>query len=134
MLTNNSNYLSGNRDKLGTRDYLKKKKSQQAFLMKAKLNSQLNDQLKYLQSRKSQSKLSSSLVEIEHKDSSKRIASLEITQPDGQISQFPSSKQAPTRNNKNIGHCWSERNINLAGDAAKLQKYRKFSSNAEIRE
>ncbi len=54
--------------------------------MKAKLNSQLNDQLKYLQSRKSQSKLSSSLVEIEHKDSSKRIASLEITQPDGQIS------------------------------------------------
>ncbi len=75
--------------------------------MKAKLNSQLNDQLKYLQNRKSQTKLSSSLLEIEHKDSNKRLASLEITQPDAQIGEFPSNKQGHSRNNKNIGHCWS---------------------------
>lgn len=44
------------------------------------------------------------------------------------------TKASINKQKKNIGHCWSERNMTLINDQSKLQKYRKFSSNAELGE
>lgn len=41
------------------------------------------------------------------------------------------SKASINKQKKNIGQCWSERNVNLINDATKLQKYRKFSSHVD---
>lgn len=42
------------------------------------------------------------------------------------------TKGSVNKQKKNIGHCWSERNMTLINDSSKMQKYRKFSSNAEM--
>ena len=41
MIINNSSYANSSKDKGYNRDYLKKKKSHEAFYVKAKLNSQM---------------------------------------------------------------------------------------------
>lgn len=58
-----------------------------------------------------------------------RLASLEVSD----ISVVDNLISKPTKQKKpNIGHCWSERNVSLVADPSKMQKYRKFSSNAEL--
>lgn len=41
MIINNSSYVNPSKDKSYNRDYLKKKKSHEAFYVKAKLNAQM---------------------------------------------------------------------------------------------
>ena len=41
MIINNSSYVNPSKDKSYNRDYLKKKKSNEAFYVKAKLNAQM---------------------------------------------------------------------------------------------
>lgn len=73
MLINNPGYSTSLKERLPNRDYLKKKKSQEAFYIKAKINSQLAEQLKYL-NRKPHPK-NASIVEIPTKDDARRACS-----------------------------------------------------------
>jgi hypothetical protein len=131
----NSSYGTGTKDKNCNREYLKKKKSHEAFYIKAKTNSQLGEQLKYLQSRKSQARVSTSLIEINPKEDCKRVGSMEMGASElCTLDNIIPTKASINKQKKNIGHCWSERNMTLINDSSKLQKYRKFSSNAEMGE
>jgi hypothetical protein len=73
MIINSPGYASSLKERLPNRDYLKKKKSQEAFYIKAKLNSQLAEQLKYL-SRKPHPR-TTSIVEVPTKEDPRRVCS-----------------------------------------------------------
>lgn len=94
----------------------------------------MEGQLKYLQSRKSQARVSTSLVEINQKEDPKRVSSLEMGSELCNLENIIPTKALINKQKKNIGHCWSERNMTLINDSSKMQKYRKFSSNAEMGE
>jgi hypothetical protein len=136
MIINSSGYGGSSKERNSNRDYLKKKKSQEAFYIKAKLNSQLGEHLKYLHPRKSQAKVSTSMVEISTKEDPRRACS-SLEMGSGELSVLDGMQAVRASANKqkrNVGHCWSERNMTLLNDVSKMQKYRKFSSNAELGE
>lgn len=107
MIINNPGYSGSLKERHPNRDYLKKKKSQEAFYIKAKLNSQLAEQLRYL-SRKPHPRNTSN-VEIPSKEDPRRACnSLEMPCSELQGLDGPQPSRASTSKQKrDIGHCWS---------------------------
>jgi hypothetical protein len=130
MIISAGSYASSLKEKGYNRDYLKKKKSQEAFYVKAKLSSQLGEHIKPLHLRKPQPR-GSSLAYIKEE---RRVGSLEMPFSDISVLESMGPAKPSAGRQKNIGHCWSERNVSVVSDPSKLQKYRKFSSNAELGE
>ena len=64
------------KEKSYNREFIKKKKSQEAFLTKPKFNPYHYESVKMVQPRKSQPRISNSSLEITPKDAFKRMASL----------------------------------------------------------
>jgi hypothetical protein len=107
MIINNPGYGGSLKERHPNRDYLKKKKSQEAFYIKAKLNSQLAEQLKYL-SRKPNTR-NISTVEIQPKEDPRRACS-SLEMPCGELQGLDGAqpaRESTSKQKRNIGHCWS---------------------------
>jgi len=88
--------------------------------------------------KKKQSRVSTSCLEIYPSSSKKElrsVGSLEINSGELSIIEEarPSRSTTNNKSKKNIGHCFSERNIVVNPSQNRLFKYRKFSSNAELK-
>lgn len=64
------------KEKNYNRDYIRKKRSQEAFLTKAKIGNQLTEHSKYLQPRKTQTRMSTSLLDVCPSEVFRRVDSL----------------------------------------------------------
>lgn len=107
MIINNPGYGGSLKERHPNRDYLKKKKSQEAFYIKAKLNSQIAEQLKYLN--RNPNPKNSSIVEISSKEDPRRTCSC-LEMPCNELQRLDGQQPARAstfKQKRNIDHCWS---------------------------